>query len=79
MATQLEECAGVSLNEICDSCSAILQKKVQRIFPKDIPTTNLIRMWYEKFVEKGCIHKEETSGQPPMSGETKYRTQQAYL
>jgi len=45
MATQLEECAGVSLNEICDNCSATLHKKDQRIFPKDIPTTKLIRMW----------------------------------
>jgi len=45
MATQLEECAVVSLNKICENCSAIFQKKVRRIFPKDIPTTNLIRMW----------------------------------
>jgi hypothetical protein len=40
MVTQLEECAGVSFNEICDNWSVGMQKKVQ----KDIPTTNLIRM-----------------------------------
>jgi hypothetical protein len=40
----MEECAGVSFNEICDNCSARIQKKVQ----KDNPTTNLIRMWYGK-------------------------------
>jgi hypothetical protein len=32
-----------------------------------------------KNLEKGCIHKEKTSGQPPTSGETNDCTQQAYL
>lgn len=36
-------------------------------------------MWYDKFVQQGCIHKEKISGRPPMSAETNYHTQQAYL
>jgi hypothetical protein len=36
-------------------------------------------MWYEKFVDKGYIHKEKISGHPPMSVETNDCTQQAHL
>jgi hypothetical protein len=44
-------CAGVSFNEISNNCVAQTRKKLKN----GPPMAYLIRNWYEKFADTGCI------------------------